>query len=76
MLDALGGDTGVADRILPIHSEMLAAYRRKDWSGAEAGIAAAAGARPGPTLEAFYDALPRAHRHVAGESPPDEWDGA
>ena len=75
MLDALGGETGVADRILPIHTEMLAAYRRKDWSGAEAAIAACQ-ALGLATLEAFYDAYLARIATWRESPPPDEWDGA
>jgi adenylate cyclase len=75
LLDALGGDGGLADRIAPIHAEMLAAYRRKDWNGAEAAIAAcqAVGLT---SLEAFYDTYLARIATWRESPPPDDWDGA
>ena len=54
---------------------MLAAYRRKDWSGAEAAIAACQ-ALGLATLEAFYDAYLARIATWRESPPPDEWDGA
>jgi adenylate cyclase len=75
MLDALGGEVGLADRVVPIHAEMLAAYRRKDWTGAEAAIAACQAVGL-PALEAFYDTYLARIATWRESPPPDDWDGA
>ena len=66
LFDALGGERRSRDRILPIHSAMLAAYRRKDWDGAEAAIAACEALGVAGPRGALRH-LPRAHRRMAGE---------
>ncbi len=75
MLDALGGADGAADRLLPPHAEMLAAYRRKDWDGAEGAIAACR-AIGLASLEAFYDVYLARIATWRESPPPDDWDGA
>ena len=75
MLDALGGEVGLADRVVPIHAEMLAAYRRKEWTGAEAAIAACQAVGL-PALEAFYDTYLARIATWRESPPPDDWDGA
>lgn len=75
LLDALGGDHAVADRVLPPHADMLAAYRRKDWSGAEAAVAACRAVGLS-ALDAFYDTYLARIATLRESPPPADWDGA
>jgi adenylate cyclase len=75
LLDALGVDKGLADCVRPLHADMLAAYRRKDWSGAEAAISACQ-AIGVTALEAFYDTYLARIATWRESPPPDDWDGA
>src|SRR5262249_51065415 len=75
LLDALGAEPGALDNIVPVHTVMLAAYRSKDWDGAELAIAACR-ALGIAALEAFYDVYLARVATLRESPPPDDWDGA
>jgi adenylate cyclase len=75
MLDALGADRDRADRLRPIHDGMLKSYRGRDWSGAEAAIAACRDLGVA-ALDAFYDTYLARVATLREAPPPEDWDGA
>jgi adenylate cyclase len=70
------GEAGQVDAALladvAAWSEALAAYRRRDWTGAAAGFAALRDGPAGPVLVSLY--LDRCAA-FASVPPPDDWDG-
>jgi adenylate cyclase len=74
LVETLGADA-VADRLLPAHAAMLAAYRGRKWEEAEAAIATCCGmgiAR----LEHFYATYRSRIVEWRSNPPPADWDGA
>jgi adenylate cyclase len=74
LVETLGADA-VADRLLPAHAAMLAAYRGRKWEEAEAAIATCCGmgiAR----LEHFYATYRSRIAEWRSNPPPSDWDGA
>ena len=75
LLDALGGEKSFADCILSPHNDMLAAYRRKDWDGAERAVTACRAVGLA-ALDAFYDTYLARISTLRESPPPEDWDGA
>ncbi len=75
LLDTLGAETAAADRLLPSHVEMLAAYRDRQWDRAEAAIRACAEVGIAG-LEHFYATYRQRIAEWRKTPPPVDWDGA
>ena len=54
---------------------MLAAYRRKDWDGAERAVTACRAVGLA-ALDAFYDTYLARISTLRESPPPEDWDGA
>jgi adenylate cyclase len=61
-------------RLVPGHEAMLAAYRARDWEGADAAIAACREAGV-PALEKFYGIYQSRIAVWREQPPPADWDG-
>ena len=75
MTNALGGDDEALTRLLPLHSEMLAAYRDRAWERAETLIAECEALGIG-MLAKLYDMYQDRIATWRENPPPPDWDGS
>ncbi len=77
-LYTLQGPLGVSDkqfaRLQPSHEAMLAAYRARDWDGADAAIATCRAVGV-PALDKYYDLYASRIAVWRQNPPPSDWDG-